>query len=188
MKTEAELFKYFTDAAQKLGVVKVELPYLHHRINEFARNWGNELKKEEKKRRTPFQVMMHTDGVFLEHTLIEHGLAEETPNFRSDCCVLNMRIDCKMIASKYFSISERSKNTLGQSVDLKEVSHFVFWQFHKTQNRPLEYGDKVGFRILQVAPISYVFSKLKDSIYVRDSQYYQIEHGKVKYERITESA
>ena len=140
--TTSELHRQLKKMVKEIGIITVDQDFLDYRaeaVKDFNDNGRNEYTKQ-----------LHCDCLLLEYTQIKLGLVEETDHIASDYKFRDKLIDNKVILGPYWNISQNKFNWHRNCIQEDLLDYFAFFRFDQEANIPLEVGDQVSFKLIEV--------------------------------------
>ena len=140
--TTSELHRLLKKMIKEIGIITIDQDFLDYRaeaVNGFNDNGRDEYTKQ-----------LHCDCLLLEYTQLKLGLVEETDHIASDYKFNDMLIDNKVLTGPYWNISQNKFNWHKDCVKEKLVDYFAFFRFDHEASKPLQLGDQVSFKLIEV--------------------------------------
>lgn len=140
--TTSELHRLLNKMVKEIGIITVDQGFLDHRaeaVKEF-----NDYGRDE------YTKQLHCDCLLLEYTQLKRGLVEETDHIASDYSFNDVLIDNKVLTGPYWNISQSKFNWHKECIQKDLLHYFAFFRFDQQANKPLELGDQVSFKLIEV--------------------------------------
>mgnify|MGYP003353303387 FL=1 len=115
--------------------------------------------------------LMHADCLIVEYTMVQSGFAEESycKEFDFEVRKYNAKVDVK-IFDKWFNIPSDKVDWYLNNINKGLLTHFAFYRWVSKPTEPLEAGNVVQVKLIEVRSAEEVMKNLNVSNY--DGYYY----------------
>lgn len=136
------LYHKLKQMVKEIGLITVDQDFIDYRDAE-AKKYNDNGRDEKTKK-------LHCDCLLLEYTQLKLGLVNPTEGIESDYELLKILVDNKVILGPYWNIKQRKFEWHKKCVKDKLLDCFAFFRFDQEANVPLEVGDQVSFKLIEV--------------------------------------
>ncbi len=86
------------------------------------------------------------DSLLLEWWLIKYAKVTPPENWRHDIIVGAHKIDLKEISGDWWTVKDASYNRMAKSLDMGELTDYLYYSTQRTTENLLRAGDRVKFK------------------------------------------
>ena len=162
-RSMSSLYDYLKECQDRLGVITIDQAFIDYR-NQMA--WKFRAGNRDVNTR-----IMNADCLIVEYSLIQGAMVAEPYGMEQDFVVSKYMalVDAK-IYDKWFNIPADKVQWYMKNIKEGLLTHFAFYRWVNKPARPLEVGDTVELRLIEVSPAETVLRNVNISQY--DGYYY----------------